>query len=98
MAFLAIHVGFHTAAISHLDVGNASAHLGDFNTKFVPGDTGVAIEWHLAKVAAVITATNSNAVNLEQHLAWTGLWWFRSVYEFEILGLFQKYGFHLISS
>jgi hypothetical protein len=32
MAFLAIHVGFDTAAIANFDVGNAFAHFSDFDT------------------------------------------------------------------
>ena len=72
-ARLAVHVRLDGAAVARLDVGDAGADLEHLDAQFVAGDARIAVERHLAEIAADVGAADADAVDAHQRLAGAGL-------------------------
>jgi hypothetical protein len=67
-----MHVGFHTATISWLHMGDLAADLEDFNAELMSGNTGIAEKRHFAQVAGKVRAAYPNAMYLDKCLMGLG--------------------------
>ena len=64
-SLLAVHVRLDRAAVARPDVRHAGADGEDFDAEFVAGDARVAVERHLAEVAADVGAADADPVDAD---------------------------------
>ena len=93
-AILAVDVGLDGAAVAGLDVGDAGADLDDLDAKFVAGDARIAVEGHLAEIAADVGAADADAMDPDQDVAGAGPFGLVDRDLLKLTGLFQEDRFH----
>ena len=71
-AALTVHVRLDGTTVAGLDVGHIGADLQHFDAEFMSGDARIAVERHLAEIAADVGAANADAVDAHQRFAGAG--------------------------
>ncbi len=69
IAFLAVDVGFHRAAVARSNICDVGSHREHLDSEFVAWNSGVRVEGHFAEVTAVIRAADSDAVDSDEGLS-----------------------------
>jgi hypothetical protein len=87
VALLAIDVGFHRAAIAHLDVVHAFTNFQDSHAELVSGNTRIGEEGHFAEVAAEVRPADADRINPDQGFTGTGSARLIDVDDVKVVGL-----------
>jgi hypothetical protein len=75
IALLAIDIRLNRTAIPRRDILNTLHHCQHFYSKLMTGDARVAEKWHLSEIAAVVRATNADAMDAHECFARRRLRW-----------------------
>jgi hypothetical protein len=97
VARLAIDVGLNRAAVARLHVRHARADGKDLDTELVAGDARVGVERHLAEIASVVGAADTDAVHANDRFASGGCGRLGDIDARELLRLVEADGFHRLS-
>src|SRR5437867_10758241 len=94
VAVLTVDVGLHRTAVSRLYIRHAFANGEHLDAEFVPRNTRVAEEGHLAQKTAVVRAANANAMDADERVARARRRRLRNINAAERLRFFELNGFH----
>src|SRR5207253_6610911 len=94
ITLLAIHVRFDRTTIAGAHVGHIGAHCHHFHAEFMPRNSRITEERHLAEVAADVGAANTNLVDTDHSFPAAGFFGAGNVKTFPVFGRVEGEGFH----
>ena len=97
VARLAIDVGLDRAAVARLHVRHARPDRDYLDAEFMSRDARVGVERHLAEIASVVGATDTDTVNADDRFAGGGRGRLGDIDARKLLRLVEADGFHRLS-
>jgi hypothetical protein len=94
IALLAIEIRLDGALVARFYVRNALTDGQHLCPQFMPGDSRIGKEGHLAKISAEIGATDPDTLYAQQRFAWTGFVGPRDIRLTPALRFFEQECFH----